>query len=277
MANFSNHMIATINYIECPMEVTSDLTKEFEKISKEWLTLPSKIHALDFRLVKKMHPSFYAELIRFQRTLLERGLKLVSINISQNIEEQLKKDGVIQVFGFIRDFKTVLNSRATKPSDEELRPILIKYLVEAARRAMETLFEVTVAADENFLENLKDFRTDNFHRAATMDVSSDALKAKFRLYFPKETLFNLTRKMVGETATDEETTNSTATELLNMIYGGAKSHLNEDKSYNLPPAIPTLVLKEQISSLPRLKDSKRTVCIPFASPLGTYHLEVDFG
>ena len=277
MNNFRNNAISTINYIECPAEIDAEAMKDFAAKIKVWPDLPSKIHALDFKKVKAISNDFYKLVAAFHKPLHEKGLRLVSINVPAPIEQKIKSQNMVAVFGILRDFNAMVGARGPeKTSPEEVRQTLIKYLVAAARRAMETLFEVTVAADENYLENLRKFQTHEFHRASVLSMKSELFSASFHLYFPQDTLVNLTKKMVGEAATDEETTNSTATELLNMIYGGAKSHLNDEKNYNLPPAIPTLVLKDQISQIKRSNDPRQMVIIPLASPLGIYFLEVDF-
>jgi CheY-specific phosphatase CheX len=277
VTTFTNNIIATINYIECPTDISSTASKDFESKTSAWCDLPTKIHALDFRRAKKVSPSFYQQIWNFQKSLEKKGIRLVSINITSDLEVQLKKDGVLEQFGLIRDFKSINHFVQKNSNHDDVRQTLVKYLVESGRHAMETLFQVTVAADENYLENLREFKIENFHRASTIAVASPFIKAEFRLYFPKDTLIKLTQQMVGEIYTEEETLNSTVTELLNMIYGGAKSKLNDDKAYNLPAAIPTLVLKEGIAKLRRTQDLRQLVVIPYASPLGTYYLEVDFG
>lgn len=278
MSEFKSNAIAAVNYIECPVNIDADAVRDLTQKVQVWARMPSRIHALDFKRVRKLVPAAYPIFRDFKNVLRQKNFRLVTINLASDLEAQLIRDGVLTDFGFIRDLSLFLNAKTTNQLGEsELRLIVTKATVESIRRAMETLFGSTVAADENFLQNQGEIDLNSFHCGAVIDSKSAAFSAQFRLLFPKETLYELTYKMIGESDTDEETVTSLATELLNMIYGGAKAQLNDERGLGLPACLPRLVLKDQLRELVRSQDPRRCICIPLVSPVGTFYAEIDFG
>jgi chemotaxis protein CheX len=79
--------------------------------------------------------------------------------------------------------------------------------------------------------------------------------------------------MVGEkhdTITEE--LEDAAGELLNMIFGEAKTILNEKKGYTLEKAVPTIITGEKLSF--RHRGTSPVIVLPFESAAGSFHIEV---
>jgi chemotaxis protein CheX len=79
--------------------------------------------------------------------------------------------------------------------------------------------------------------------------------------------------MLGES--HKEITPETAdlvAELLNIIYGQAKTELNAGLGLDLPPALPTVLRGEKLSL--RQNSSAPVVVLPFQSDLGIFHVEI---
>jgi CheY-specific phosphatase CheX len=83
--------------------------------------------------------------------------------------------------------------------------------------------------------------------------------------------------MLNGAPVDEETVESMASELLNLIYGQAKSHLNDQEGFSLPAAIPRLVRKDQFTSIRRSDSAQHLSILPLVTPLGSFYVEVDTG
>src|SRR5690606_1171225 len=121
-----------------------------------------------------------------------------------------------------------------------------------------------------------DFNLSEFYRISVIEVSNDFMEAQFRLCFEENCLKGLTKAMTGDRdEPNQEATDGTALELMNLIYGGAKSRLNDEKFFNLPSAIPSLLKKEQVMAL-RPSTAQRRLVIPFSTNYGSFYLDIQF-
>lgn len=275
MAKYKSNVVETVHYVEIPLAVASPEVDEFKKSAPTWLKLPVDVHVFDFKNVDKLTSQFYEHFLNFKKTAQSKNAQVISINFKPRILEKIVEDGQDSNFGYVKSVSAA-QPTGSKDSVAEVRNWLVKYLVTASRLAMNTMFNTTVAADENFRENAKDFQPEKYPKVAFVSANSRLVKAHFRLYFEQSTLVELTKLMIKRSVPDEETINSTATELLNLIYGGAKSNLNNDRGYDLPNAIPTLIPNSKAISS-RSTNLKELCVIPFVTPLGSYFLEIDFG
>jgi hypothetical protein len=270
-----NTVLASINHISLPSDVSSDDAKVLEAAVTAWLDLPVQIHVFDFKGVQKLHRAFYPPTAKFKKDAESKQTKLISINLSPEILAQIKADGVERAFGYMKNLN--FNNRpASRDSLEETRTWLIKYAINSGRAAMNMMFNTTVAADENYRETPKDFAPDKFFKVAVIHAESPRFSAAFRLYFEKATLEALAR-VTAETArteVDQELLLSTASELLNIIYTSVKSKVNDERGYQLPPALPALVDPAQLAQEKGLVDHHAS-WIPFVTPLGAYYLQID--
>ncbi len=276
MASFNNIVLETVNHISLPQAISKDDVKTFESHGLDWCKLPVQLHVFDFKALRSLHRSIYPAVLKFRSAAEANNAKLISINLNADLLEQLKKDGMDKPFGHLKNLK-LLDPPKSKDTPDEIRNWLIKYLVEAARAAMNTMFSTTVAADENYREITRDFNPESYYKIAMITADGPMMRARFRLYFQKATLEGLTRTMLSPgVIADSETLESTATELLNIIYTTAKSKLNNERGYELPPAIPILISAAQ--ALAAHKGSARdTSVIPLVTPLGAYYLELELG
>ncbi len=277
MQPFSNTVLATINHISLPSQLDGDDPKAFAAICAEWCLLPVQIHVLDFKGVEKIMPSFYPLATKFKKDAELRRTKLISINVSPRILERLKVDGMDLNFGYMKD-TNLAHKPASKDTLEEARTWMIKYAVEAGRAAMNMMFNTTVAADENYRETPKDFRPEKFYKVAIIRGDSPRFKAVFRLFFERSTLEALTKTIADSTGTevDQELLLSTATELLNIIYTSVKSKVNDERGYDLPPAIPALLDPVQAAQDKGIM-GRGASWVPFVTPLGAYYLQIELG
>ncbi len=249
---------------------------QLQGLAEKWAKLPVEVHVFDFKNVENVDPHFYDHFISFKKMAQAKNTQVISINFRPRMLEKIKKEGREKTLGYVASIDAVQPSGA-KDSDTEVRNWLVKYLVAASRSAMNTMFNTTVAADENYRENIKAFRLDEFYRIAYVEAKGRLISARFYLCFDKKTLEALTRIFLPSTTIplDDELISSTATELLNLMYGVAKSKINDERAYDLPNAIPVLISPSEAAK-GRAADAKNICVIPFATPVGSYYLEIDF-
>lgn len=275
MSEYKSKVLNTIHYVEVPFSSGSCDTNGFELHSKNWLFLPVDLHVFDFKNVHSIDTEFYNSFQKFKNAADAKNSQVVSINIRAPLLQTLKKEGRDQVFSVVENINSI---KTPKPQDteHEIHSWIVKFTVAAARMAMDTLFHTTVAADENYRESRKKFDPSLFHRIAWVDVKAPLVRFDLRLYIDRNTLENLTKALLESSmALTDDIIDSTALELLNLIYSGAKSKLNTDRGYELPNVIPIMDSVTKISGSRKI-DYNSIYLIPMATPVGTFFLEIDF-
>ncbi len=154
---------------------------------------------------------------------------------------------------------------------------MFRYLAQGAYAAVETTLQSTVACDENYSAKAEEVPLNQFDMVSCINVANEFLTAEFRLCSSSKVLERLARAMLGnETIIDNELMESMALELLNMIYGHAKSNLNDKESFRLPSAIPRLLRKPEFHRIKRSPSAQLNI-MPMVTPMGSFYVEVDFG
>lgn len=269
-----NIVIEKINHISLPAAINKDVAKDLETAATAWIELPVQIHVFDFRMVGKVHSSIYAPMAKFKKDLEKQNKgKVISINLRPDVLRQVQSDGMTAAIGYVKQLANIEKAK-NKDSAGEMRTWMIKYLIDAARDAMNTMFSVTVAADDKYSENHSDFGADRFFKVAAISAQSPLMKARLRLYFEKPCLEGLAKVISNNETADDELVSSTASELLNLIYGAAKSKLNNDRGYDFSPAIPVVIPVAQALTERKAQPAQLSL-IPFVTPLGSYYLEVE--
>ncbi len=109
--------------------------------------------------------------------------------------------------------------------------------------------------------------------AGVISLSNPSVSGSISLCFKREVFLKIYENMVGEKHSEiSPEIEDAAGELLNIIFGQAKTILNDQKGYSLERAIPTIVVGERL----RLKYSRHApvILIPFECSAGLFHLVV---
>lgn len=275
MPKFLSSHVEKVNYITIPEEVGKDDVKEFELLAIDWGKLSVQLHAFDFKQTTKVHASFYNSAVQFRKKLTSQTCKVVSLNVPQNILDQMKAAGVENAMGYLKNFNS-LKKTNTEDTPAQARLWLGKYLIDSARNAMSVMFKTTLNAEENFSETIKNMHPERFTQVSFLASEGPVLKANVRLYFEKKILENFVKAgLPSQTPADTETFNSMATELLNVIFSAAKSKLNDDRGYRMPTGIPALITPVQAMTERKghWRDSR---VIPMTTPHGEFFVELEF-
>jgi hypothetical protein len=134
----------------------------------------------------------------------------------------------------------------------------------------------TVSCDENYTVKSDEVPLAKFDLVSAIEVRSDFMNANFRLGATYQVLEKLARAQHGAGAdVDKDLLESMTLELLNMVYGFAKAHLNDKESFRLPPAIPKLFKAADIAKLKRAGPADLTI-MPVVTPMGSFYVELDY-
>ena len=103
-------------------------------------------------------------------------------------------------------------------------------------------------------------------------LTSSSFTGSIALCFPATTFLSIMEKMLGEKfPTITEEVKDGAAELLNIVFGMAKSKLNA-ANHHIVQALPAVIHGDEIGR--KQMSSEATIVLPFSSEAGLLHLEI---
>ncbi len=277
MANrISSTVLEGVNYISVGAGLSDEDVRQFEQNLPQWANLPVELHVLDMKNLSGVPERFFKAINNFAGLLSLRHTNLISINVSDVLFGEITRHGLAHVFNRVESVTSALTQKKRELSETELKRLLFKYLIRAAHLALEVTCNSTVTCDENYMSNPARVPYEKIDLISVIDVRGEFLNAQFRLCASSDVLTELAKAMLSLPVVEPEMVESMAQELLNLIYGNAKSNLNENESFRLPPAIPKLYRRPDFKQIKRSTPPQLTV-LPLVTPLGSFYVEVDFG
>lgn len=263
-----------VHYIKLPSVVTDSMIPALMGNLKQWSELEVKMHVVDFHKLEAAPVNFYRALQAFEVQLKMHNLNMLSINMDDTIADFIRSISLEQTFNIAREL--VVDDPSKKIPEAKLKKLLLKYLVNAAHEAVQISLQSTVSVDENYLTKIDSIPLDQIDFISFVTVNTEFVKAEFRLCSSMVVLERFARAMLGkETKVDPDLCESMGQELMNMIYGHAKSNLNENEHFRLPSAIPKSFRKKDFGRVKRSGPTKLTI-MPMITPMGAFYIEVDF-
>lgn len=259
-----------IQVITCPSTVEVDDAAAMEAMVKSWLLNTSKIHVLDFKEVNTIKPTAYRSFVLFNQALKAHGKTLFVMNVSASLQKQFKQDGLSSVFVIVASLDEA-KKKGTPKGSGGIDVDFINPFIGAARSVLETQAQLTLTAGKPMLKKADERLP--MEIAGVIALSCKEFTGSINLCFKAETFLKIYEGLTGEKHTTITTEiEDAAAELLNIIFGQAKTVLNDQKGYTLERALPTVLTGEKL----RLYHSSRNpaIVIPFESPAGAFHLEV---
>jgi chemotaxis protein CheX len=249
--------------------ITSEIAQAFSEQSQSWYLLPVNVHEIDFGGVMSMDPSFQAVAANFGRTLKKNHKRLASIQVPVLIAEQIRSKGLNDAFGLPSNSRPATPPPPAAPGKIDVR--LINPFLSSVQDVFEIQAHTKLTPQKPFL------RTDDmkfeFGIIGLIALSCQSFRGTIALCFTKEVFLKIYERMLGEVHTEitQEIEDAVA-ELLNIVYGTAKTQLNKEQGYDFQPAIPTVLRGEHIQL--RAKAKTPVVILPFASEVGQVHVEI---
>lgn len=271
----SGKILQGVHYIKLPATVTDATLPPMIDIFKNWSALKVDMHVIDFGKLTSAPIGFYRLLQTFEVQLKQNGLKMLSINMDEAVTDQIHQMSLQQTFNQTREAAKVDPTK--KFGDAKSKKLLFKYLVNAAYEAVTITLQSTVSCDENYFSKAEALPLNEIDLISVVPVNNEFMKAEFRLCSSVKVLERFAHAMLGkDQAIDADLLESMALELLNMIYGHAKSNLNDKEKFRLPSAIPRIVRKNDLGRIKRSVPPELTI-MPMVTPMGSFYIEIDFG
>lgn len=257
--------------IQFPAVIDQQVSDEFSVASKSWLlSSPDRI-IFDLGHVKEIKTPAYRAFVAFHQLLAKAKVQHTSINTPGPILKQIREDGLMSVFNpALKPAAQAAPSKAKNPFDL----VLVNAFCQATKKVLEVQANVQVTILKPTLVKMDEKEVaPNISIAGILNLATDTFHGSLTIAFSSEVFLKIYERMMGESHTEITTEiEDAAGEILNIIYGTAKTELNQQPGYNLKPVLPTVLAGEKLKI--RQKTDQLIVQLPFDTDLGRFYFEI---
>lgn len=244
---------------------------DLERQCESWTALPPDIHIFDFKHLVEIKEKVYRLLILFNHKLKAKGKKLYLINAPQRIQEQFAQAGLSGLFPIVKSKEEAIMKSKPPSNKGTLDVSFINPFVIATDTVLSTQANTKIKPGKPFVKK----PTDNLpvEIAGVINLTNPAFTGSISLCFPAEVFLKIYENMVGEKHTSiTSEIEDAAGELLNIIFGQAKTILNDKLGHSLQKALPTILSGMKMKL--RHKSTSPVIILPFESAAGAFHIEI---
>jgi chemotaxis protein CheX len=267
--NFQAVLKSGVNVITCPAIINAD--EKLEAHIKEWLLSPVQVHVLDFKEVTEFRVPAYRQFLLFNQTLKSNNKRFFYMNANQRIKSQLAQDGLGAIFIDIKNLDEALVKNRVGGYVPVIDAEFLNPFISATKMVLETQANTPVTSGKARVK--KDDEQHELGIVGVISLVNPVSTGSISICFPTKVFLKIYENMVGEIHTSiTRETEDAAGELLNIIFGQAKSVLNDEKGHHLERCIPTIMAGDKL----RLHHQTRNpvIILPFESAAGAFHLEI---
>ncbi len=271
MSEFKIETHDKTSIIYLPARLTDKEAADFKSQVNGWLLNPVDSFVLDFKKTILVERPFYQAFLQFRSILKNNQKSVFSVNLSAEIHRQIKVDGLDAALSPVENITIAQKkSMSVQESKSKIDLEFIKPFLKGAKSAFETQCNTPIQPQKPYIKTAP---VENIAIAAVLSLTSDNLHGSVALSFPEAVFLKVYENMFEEkhTAISKETEDAAA-ELLNIIYGAAKVELNQ-KGYNFPKSLPTILRGEKL--IIRQTSDATTVVVPLEAAGGCFYLEVE--
>ncbi|HMN68510.1 MAG TPA: chemotaxis protein CheX [Bdellovibrionales bacterium] len=271
MSGFKVEVNEKTSIISMPVSLTENEIVDFKKQINGWLLAPVDSFVIDFKNTNLIERQFYQVFLQFRAILKNNSKTVYSVNIRQTLLAQIKADGLHSAFAHVESVEAAREKVTShRESKNNIDLEFIKPFLKGVNSALETQCNTPVRPQKPFVKTTP---MENIAIAAVLSLNSDNLQGTVILSFPEAVFLKVYENMFDEKQTSiTKESEDAAAELLNIIYGAAKVELNQ-KGYNFPKSLPTILRGQEI--VIRQTSNATTVVIPFEGAGGRFYLEVE--
>ncbi|OFZ14000.1 MAG: hypothetical protein A2Z20_10245 [Bdellovibrionales bacterium RBG_16_40_8] len=267
MGAFKLEETDNVNIIRCPAKI--ELTRELESAMQDAKDRNAAIHILDFSAVSTFNEKAYRPLVMFNQFLKASGKRLFGMNASDEIQRQLKKDGLSAVFPFIKSKEEALT--IVNPRKSIIDVEFLNAFINATQKVLLVQANTSLTCGKPYP------KTPNINMAVDLighfDLKYSGHTLSVALGFNNKVFLKIYENMVSEKHTEiTAELQDAAGEILNIIFGQAKITLNDRQGHSLDKAIPSVLTGDKITTF--LNRKSRAFILPFESADGEFYLEI---
>lgn len=263
--------------VELPAAMENEIVDNIMVESKIWLLSPVDLFSLDFKNVRILKPACYRVLVLFAHQVRNAKKKIVSFNLTEEISRQVKMDGISTSLNVVDDYQNYLSREfPVKVGGSALDVNLINPFLYAAKKTLEMQANVACEILKPRLSHVNDKIQDlPIAIAGVMNISTESFNGSIALAFPEEVFLRIYESLSGENHVKiNDEIKDAAGELLNIIFGSAKTVLNEEFGFTLSPTLPTVLSGDKIKI--RQHSKQQVIVLPFKTKFGDFHVEISF-
>lgn len=241
----------------------------FEANVKTWLVSPENVHILDCAGVHEIAPTVYRQLVLYNQQLKAHGKHLYFLNINPKLVTKLRADGLVSVVVPVQSIDEA--KKRSAPAKSAVDVEFINPFILATKKVLETQAQTPLQPGKAYLR--KHDERIPMEIAGVIGINCADFVGTISICFRAQVFLKIYESMVGEKHEQiSSEIEDAAGELLNIIFGQAKTVLNDTRNYNLDKSIPTILVGERL----KLHHQSRnpSIVIPFESTAGAFHLEI---
>ena len=245
-----------------------------ERQTVQWLLEPAPLHVFDFEDVLTIDPKFYRLIAVYRRTLLKNGKHLSSIGLRSQLIFEVTQIGLGPTFAAVESLDKAKQAAgldgAPKPKPK-IDSVVLTPFIEGTINTLQTQAELKIQTGKPFI---KDGTEPEIAIAGVITMNNAQLPGSIAICFTTPVFLGIYESMVGEKHTEiTADIQDAAGELLNMIYGFAKTKLRaEGIAFDM--AIPVILAGDKLKMSMGVRG--KSIIIPFECVYGRFHLEVYF-
>lgn len=243
----------------------------FSLMSAEWLKVDAEKIVFDLSETKTISDKMYRVIAQFYQNLKKANKILYTVGVSETLRRRFQADGIADMFNM------KANLDAVKAHNAKVASSIKSEFVTALANSVVEIFKIQTSTAVKVLKpKLKsDAGESSYDIVSVISLQSDQFQGTIALCFTKETYLNIYNVMLAESAVEINDENRDAAgELLNMIFGMAKSKIMNDKNLSIQKAIPTVLSGQKITM--QANSSEVGLVIPMESSAGPLTMEVSF-
>ena len=265
-----------VNYIVVKDDINKAVTDVFGKAYKLWLKEPENLHVIDYKLVTNINQHFFRFLIDYQNKLYQDQKKLVAINVSKDVMEILKHNGVDDVFNIVENLGAIKNYSS--------KNILISKISKGISDSMTGALKEFFLANENFLASndepakvkLKNDYFEDYHYLAILPFTGSAFEGDIRLVVTKQTLIIIYNHMMKKDVTRvSAAVIDYMKEFLNVLFGKVKNTIGDSLEEKLTMGIPIVCNWKEIKNYVSVKPYHTSLIYSFEINEGEGNLNLN--
>jgi chemotaxis protein CheX len=253
-------------------ETVDDLDiQKFQLLSSDWLSSEAEKIVFDLSKAEQFSEKMYRIVAQFFQSLRKANKSLYTIGVSDSLRRKLQSDGVSDMFNVKPSLDAVIKHSSKVASN------IKSEFVSAIASAVIEIFKVQASTEVKVLKpKLKsEVGNSTYNVISVVSLQSDQFQGTVALCFPKQTYLRVYNEMLAESVTEINDENRDAAgELLNMVFGMAKSKVMNEKNLSIDKAIPTILSGDNITM--QANSSEVGLVIPMQSSAGPLAVEVAF-
>lgn len=260
--------------IELPENLDSEFSDLLLLNAKDWLAMTSiDIYAFNFQKTNDCKQITYRALLTVSQNIRKAGKQIVSHNLNLELGQQFKLAGISDALNVTAD-QSYLPKVSQKKSSLDVQ--MINPFLEATLITLEQMANTKCEAQKPQLIHIDEkFRSDDISIAGVISLINERFNGSITLAFPEVVFLKIYESMFGEVVDKiNAEIEDAAGELLNIIYGSAKTKLNEQCDFKLESALPTILSGEKIKI--RQTTYQKVIVLPFKTQFGVFRVEISF-